>query len=146
MKTILATLFTCSLTAFSFAGEVKIEITANDQMQYSSKTMEAKVGDTLIITLKNIGKLPKVAMGHNLAFLKPGTVLPTFATKCMTAGASDYIPADPESKALVVAHTKMLGGGESDTITFEAKEAGSYPYLCTFPGHFAIMNGVLTIK
>jgi azurin len=78
--------------------------------------------------------------------LKPGTDLAAFAVKCAPAKETDYIPADAESKALIIAHTKMLGGGESDTITFTAPAAGSYPYLCTFPGHFAVMQGVMTVK
>ena len=46
----------------------------------------------------------------------------------------------------MVAHTKLLGGGESDEITFTAPAAGEYPFICTFPGHFAIMQGVMTVK
>ena len=65
----------------------------------------------------------------------------------MQAAATDYIPADEESKKMIVAHTKILGGGESQTITFTAPaEAGDYPYVCTFPGHFALMQGVLKVK
>ena len=65
----------------------------------------------------------------------------------MQAAATEYIPQDEESKKLIVAHTKLIGGTESDTLTFTAPaEAGAYPYICTFPGHFALMQGVLTVK
>jgi azurin len=40
----------------------------------------------------------------------------------------------------------MLGGGESETINFIIEEAGIYKYVCTFPGHYQIMQGELTIE
>jgi azurin len=128
------------------AEEVKIEIAGNDQMLYDKKAFEVTEGQKVTLTLKHSGQLPVVAMGHNVVILKPGTDLAAFAVKCASAKETGYIPADAESKALIIAHTKMLGGGESDTITFTAPAAGSYPYLCTFPGHFAVMQGVMTVK
>lgn len=133
-------------TALAHAAEKKVEITGNDQMQFSTKAVEAVKGDKITITLKHIGKLPKAAMGHNLVLLKPGTDVTAFATKAMQAAASEYIPTDEETKGLIVAHTKLIGGGEEDTITFDATEAGAYTYICTFPGHYALMQGVLTVK
>ncbi|BCU76570.1 azurin [Luteolibacter sp. LG18] len=125
----------------------KVELTGNDAMQFSSKAFEVTAGQSVSLTFKHIGQLPKTAMGHNVVILKAGTAIPAFATKAMTAKDTDYIPADAESKALIIAHTKTIGGGESDTITFTAPtEAGSYPFLCTFPGHFAVMQGVMTVK
>lgn len=133
-------------TLSAFAGEVKVEVTGNDQMQYNVKNIDAAAGDKLVITFKNIGKLPKEAMSHNLVVLKPGTAPAAVGAKAMTAKATDYIPQDAETKALIVVSSKLLGPGESDTITFDAKEAGVYPFVCTFPGHFGIMNGTITVK
>ena len=140
---ILAALFAAPLAN---AAEVKLELTGNDAMQYSAKTLEVTSGDKVTLVFKHIGKLPAAAMGHNVVILKPGTVIPTFAQKAVTAKDAGYVPQDAESKAAIVAHTKLLGGGESETITFTAGEAGAYPYLCSFPGHFAIMQGVLNVK
>ena len=48
---------------------------------------------------------------------------------------------------LIVRHTKLLKPGESETLEFTApEEAGDYPYLCTFVGHAAIMNGVMKVE
>ncbi|WP_052573540.1 azurin [Haloferula sp. BvORR071] len=147
MKKLILTLSAACMVTALHAEEKKLELTGNDQMQYSTKTLEVTAGDKVTLTLKHIGQIPKTAMGHNVVILKAGTPVPTFATKAMTAAATDYIPADEESKKLIVAHTKVVGGGESDTITFTAPaEAGDYPYLCTFPGHFALMQGVLKVK
>lgn len=131
--------------SFSTAEEVKLELTANDQMQFSTKELTAKTGDEVVLTLKHIGQLPAVAMGHNFVLLKPGTEIPAFCAKAVTAKEHDYIPQDEESKKLVIAFTKMLGGGESEVLKFTAPAPGKYPYVCTFPGHFALMQGTFTV-
>ena len=147
MKKLIFSLAAAMLAPIAMAEDAKVELTGNDAMQYSSKAFEVTAGQSVSLTLKHIGKLPKTAMGHNVVVLKSGTVVATFATKAMSAKDTDYIPADAESKGQIVAHTKLVGGGESDTVTFTApSEAGSYPFLCTFPGHFAVMQGVMTVK
>ena len=128
------------------ADAVTIDLTGNDQMQYDKKAIEVVTGQKVTINLKHIGKLPKAAMGHNVVILKPGSALPAFAMKCAPQAANDYLPQDEESKAMMVAHTKMIGGGESTSVTFTAPEPGAYPYLCSFPGHFGVMQGVMTVK
>ncbi len=142
----LSLIFAALIAAPCAFAQTKLELTGNDQMQYSAKTLEVTTGDKVTLSFKHIGQLPVVAMGHNVVILKPGTSVPGFAGKCATAKDTGYIPQDADSKAAVVAHTKLLGGGEADTITFTAGEPGAYPYICTFPGHFAIMQGVLTVK
>lgn len=127
-------------------ADQEVTIEANDQMQFNKKAFELKAGETVKLTLKHVGKLPKVAMGHNIVILKKGTNLAGWASKAMTAAATDYIPADEASKEAIVAHSKVLGGGETDSITFSIKDAGEYQYLCSFPGHFALMQGKITVK
>jgi azurin len=146
MKKRILALAAALFAPLAMAQEAKVEITANDQMQYNLKTFEVTAGDKVTLTLKHIGQLPKVAMGHNVVVLKTGTAVPDFAMKATPAKDHDYIPQDAESKDKIIAHTKMIGGGESDTITFTAPAAGTYPFLCTFPGHFAMMQGTMTVK
>lgn len=147
MKTPITTLLiSAAAVVTSMAADVTIEMTGNDQMQYDKKAITVTEGDKVTIKLKHIGKLPKAAMGHNVVILKPGSAMPAFAMKCAPAAANDYIPQDAESKALIVAHTKMIGGGEETEVTFTAPAAGEYPYLCTFPGHFGVMNGKMTVE
>ena len=97
----------------------------------------------LLPVLFLVGALPKEAMGHNLTVLKPGTDAVAFALKGVTAKATDYVA--PEVADQVLAHTKVLGPGESETIEVELT-AGTYPFVCTFPGHAAIMNGQLVVQ
>jgi azurin len=146
MKKIVLTLLSAALCQFAIAEDAKIEITGNDQMQFNIKAFEVTEGQKVVLSFKHIGQLPAAAMGHNVVILKPGTVIPAFSGKCATAKDNQYIPTDEESAKLIVAHTKMLGGGQSDEVTFTAPAAGSNPFICSFPGHFAIMQGVMTVK
>ena len=69
-----------------------------------------------------------------------------FANAAAMAGATAYIPA--ARKGDVLAHTALAGAGETVEITFKAPAtAGSYTFLCSFPGHFAAgMRGTLVVK
>lgn len=120
-----------------------VHLTGTDQMRFSATRIEVKAGQRFKIELKNIGALPKEVMGHDLVLLKPGNDITAFAAKAMTAKATDYIPADAADQML--AHTKLLGPGESDTIELELA-AATYPFLCTFPGHVGLMNGQLVVQ
>ena len=146
MKKSIITLLLAAFISNASAQDAKIEITGNDQMQYNIKAFEVTEGQKVVLSFKHIGQLPAIAMGHNVVILKSGAAVPAFATKCAPAKDTGYIPQDEESKKEMVAHTKMLGGGESAEITFTAPAAGDYPFICTFPGHFAIMQGVMTVK
>ena len=120
-----------------------LSIEGNDAMQYSTNELRAKVGE-ITLTLKHTGKMEKAMMGHNVVIFKPGTDVAAFGLKASEAKDTDYIPASEE--ASIVAHTKLLGGGESDTITFTISEPGSYDYICSFPGHMALMKGKLIVE
>ena len=125
--------------------EKKVTITGNDQMKYDVTAIEAIAGQKVTITITNSGQLPKTAMAHNIVLLKPGTDVTAFAMAGMSQAATDYIAPDQANKVII--KTKFLGPGESDTISFTAPAAGSYDYICTFPGHvMAGMRGVLTVK
>lgn len=119
-------------------------IEGNDQMQFNKAELRATAGKPITLTLKHVGQIPKEAMGHNLVILQEGTDEAAFAAKAITAKETDYIPAS--EKASIVAHTKLLGGGEEDTIQFTIDKKGTYNFLCTFPGHVAMMKGVLIVE
>jgi azurin len=122
-----------------------IEITAGDDMKFNVTTITAKPGEAIRLVLKNVGKMPKAVMGHNFVLLK-ATAKPTdFATAAMGAPTTDYVPA--ANKGDVIAHTTMTGPGDTVEVTFKAPAAGSYTFLCSFPGHFAAgMTGKLEVK
>ncbi|GAA5482574.1 plastocyanin/azurin family copper-binding protein [Haloferula sargassicola] len=124
----------------------KIEVTANDQMKFSVTQLEAGPGQPLEVTFRNAGTMPKASMGHNWVLLIKGADPDKLAENAFTAAGNDYIPPDMEDQ--VITRTKILGPGESETLTFNApSEPGDYVFYCSFPGHLGIgMKGLLTIK
>lgn len=126
--------------------EKKVEITGNDQMKFDVVAIEAQPGQKVTVTLKNAGTMPKLSMGHNFVLLMQDMDPNKFVEAGTPHMGKDYIA--PELANKVIAHTKLLGPGESDTISFAAPKApGAYHYICSFPGHSAIgMRGVLTVK
>jgi len=122
---------------------VEITITGNDQMQFNLAEMKVKAGQTVRITLKHVGKMDKNVMGHNWVLLTKGTDIGVFGQAAVAAKATDYIPAGTDK---VIAHTKLLSGGESDTIEFVAPAAGTYDFICSFPGHYALMKGKFIVE
>ncbi len=123
----------------------EIVITGNDTMQFDQAALELTAGEATKITFKNVGNLPKAAMGHNFVILKPGSDILKFGMAAASAAATEYIPQDEAGTAMLEAHTKLLGPGEEDSIVVTL-EAGEYPFLCSFPGHYAMMKGVITVK
>ncbi len=124
------------------ADTVKVEINASDQMRYDRSTIDVYEGQTVVLTLHHTGKMSKETMGHNFVLLQEGVSKTSFDRKAQKFKDNDYIPTDTKS---IIAHTKLLGGGESDTITFKAPAVGDYDYLCSFPGHEPNMHGTFTV-
>jgi azurin len=124
--------------------ETVLNLEANDQMKYNLTELKATAGQPIKLTLKHTGKFPITAMGHNVVILKQGTDVDAFAAKALEAKDNQYIPKSEEGS--IVAHTKLLGGGEEDTITFTVAEKGTYTFICSFPGHYTLMKGTLVVE
>jgi azurin len=128
--------------AFAADKVCKVAIGGNDAMQYDKKELDAAGDCTQIeLTLTHTGKLPAAAMGHNWVLVKTADVT-TVANAGMSAGLpNNYLtPGDPH----VIASTKVIGGGQSATVTFPTSKltkGGDYTFMCTFPGHYVIMKG-----
>jgi|25_taG_2_1085351.scaffolds.fasta_scaffold01618_2 azurin len=122
---------------------VEVTIEGNDQMRFNKDEIKVKAGQTVRITLKHVGEMEKTVMGHNWVLLTQGTVINEFGQKAVQAKDNDYIP---EGTDAVIAHTKMIGGGEEVTIEFEAPEAGEYDFICSFPGHYSVMKGKFIVE
>jgi azurin len=130
----------------SSAANGQFEVTANDSMKFNLTRMEAKPGQDLKVIFTNIGSMPKAAMGHNWVLLRKDADVKAFVDAAVVAAQNEYLPPDKMNQ--VVAHTKLLGPKQSEEIAFKAPtEPGEYPFVCTFPAHYASgMKGVLVVK
>lgn len=131
-------------TAPAAMDTAKLTIDGTDQMTYDKTELRVKAGQIVSLTITHSGKMSKEAMGHNWVLISNAITVPEYAEKALAAKADDYIPAS--EYANTIAHTKLIGAGETDTITFEAPEKGTYDYLCTFPGHFGTMKGKFIVE
>jgi azurin len=127
-------------------GVTVIEMTGNDRMKYNLEAFSVPAGSRVQLNFRNVGKMPKAVMGHNVVFLIAGVDSGAFATAAAAARDNGYIPV--QFKDQILAHTNLLGSGESDTIEFTAPDiSGDYEFLCSFPAHlFAGMRGVMTVE
>ncbi len=121
----------------------EIVLTSNDLMQFNKTEIKVKAGKKIKLTLKHVGKLDKKIMGHNFVLLKQGVSISAFGNKAVTYANNEYIPNDTQD---VIAHTKMIGAGETAVIEFDAPAPGTYDFLCSFPGHYAIMKGKFIVE
>jgi azurin len=137
-----ATLTALGVPLAAHADPCKVEISGNDVMQYDQKELTVAAScREITVTLHHTGKQPREAMGHDWVLVKSAD-LAAVAQAGIGAGlANNYlVPGDKH----VLAHTRVVGGGETTSVTFPAsilKKGGDYSYLCTFPGHSALMHG-----
>jgi len=148
---IIRSLAICSLLAASagaFGADklCKLEIAGTDAMQFDKKELSVAADCTDVeVTLKHTGKLAAQIMGHNWVLAKTADMA-GIANDGMSASVADshLKPGD----ARVIAHTKIVGGGESTSVTFKTsllKKGEAYSYFCSFPGHWSVMRGTFKI-
>ena len=117
--------------------------TIREAMKYDLKDFTVAPGQSVQIILENTD-----AMQHNLVVTRPG-----MREKVGKAGDAmmkdekgaekNYVPSLPE----VLFATPLVNPGQTYTLTFKAPaKVGDYPYVCTFPGHWTLMNGVMHVK
>jgi azurin len=136
-----------SLAILNLNAVTKVTITGDDQMKFSVKEFTVKAGEMVELEFKNVGKLPKIAMGHNIVILNEGVSAISFGGKAMQAGANATNALPDSVKDDVLAYSKLLGPGESDMIKFKApSKPGMHQFVCTFPGHYAMMRGIMVVE
>ena len=140
----LLAIFALAFTNLAQAQDkVEVTIEGNDRMQFNLNEIKVEAGQTVVLTLKHVGKLPKAAMGHNWVLLTQGTNIQEFGAAASKAAGNDYIPEDTDN---VIVNTELIGGGQETTIEFTAPEAGTYDFICSFPGHYALMKGKFIVE
>lgn len=128
------------------AAECSVDVESTDQMTFTTKEISvSKSCKEFTVNLTHSGKLAKNVMGHNWVLTKT-TDMAGVATDGMSAGLdADYLKADD---ARIIAHTKMIGAGETDSVTFDVSKLAAgedYSFFCSFPGHYSLMKGSLKL-
>ena len=134
-------------SGLAHAGNCSIDLKADDAMKFDQQTVSVAAScKTITINLTHTGKLPIQTMGHNVV-IAPTDVFQAIAQDGMKAGlAGNYVQA---GDARVIAHTKVIGGGEKTTVSFPGnrlKAGSAYTFFCSAPGHWAIMKGQVVVQ
>ena len=119
-----------SISAYAADKVCKLEISGNDLMQFDKKELKVATECTQVeLTLKHIGKLPATAMGHNWVLAKSADAAAVSSAGMSAGPARHYVDAADKR---VIAHTKVVGGGESTSVTFplSALKTGESYTLC----------------
>lgn len=144
-KLVVASLLTLA-SAQVFAADCSVNVDSTDQMSFDTKEIKiSKSCKTFTVNLTHGGTLPKNVMGHNLVIAKTADMAGV-TTEGMAAGIdANYLKAGDDR---VIAHTKIIGAGEKDAVTFDVaklKAGEDYSFFCSFPGHSSMMKGAVSL-
>ena len=129
------------------AGGCKVVLKGDDAMKFDLKEFKISKASCpeFTVEIDHVGKLPAAAMGHNVVITKTADV-DAVAKEGAGAAATNYVKDGDER---VIAHTKVVGGGEKDSVTFKTdvlEANGNYDFFCSFPGHYAVMRGKVIVE
>jgi azurin len=147
---LLHSLLISALTFAATAAEAatcELTIDSNDTMAFSTNELVVPAGCKEIkLSLKHSGSLAATIMGHNWVLTETAN-FEALSKATLNADAADgYLP---RNDARVIAQTKLIGGGQSTSITFSAtklKKDGDYTFFCAYPGHWSMMKGKLVVR
>jgi azurin len=158
-------LFAGFVSSVALADDCKLELDGNDQMQFDKKELklpEACRSKEITLTLKHSGKLPKNVMGHNVVVYAEGplgkdnqephfnAVVAGGIKAGLAANHVDQSQVGEGNGKFIVGFSPVIGGGDKPvTVTFKPKTFKAdktYGFVCTFPGHSAMMKGKLVFE
>ena len=117
------------------AGPVQLDIDVNgDALQFNTNNFSASAGAEVVVTFNNSSGVNF----HNFVLVQPGTKDAVAADGTAAGPANDWVPP---GDSRVIANTVLISPGESAKVTFTAPPAGTYQFVCTFPGHNFTMFG-----
>ncbi|MEM1041047.1 MAG: plastocyanin/azurin family copper-binding protein [Bacteroidota bacterium] len=129
--------------AVSYSENAIVIRPVGNEMRYAQTEFTVEAGQEVELVFENIATSP--VMQHNIVLLNTDdqAAVDRVGQAALAVGAAGaYVPDDPA----VLASTSVSGPGETVSVTFTApSEPGRYRYLCTYPGHYALMQGTMIV-
>lgn len=123
------------------------DIDSNDAMQFDTDVIVVDSNcEEFTVNLTHSGELDRDVMGHNWVLTEAAEVEGVAADGLEAGLENNYVPADDER---VIAYTEVIGGGDETSVTFDVSELDSdtvYTFFCSFPGHWSVMRGTLSVE
>jgi azurin len=122
-------------------GETVTVGTLGDELAYDVVEIRARAGSEVTIEfVNNSGGMP-----HNVVFVNGESDVNPVGIAALQASKNEYVPQDELDR--IFGYTAMAGPGETVSVTIAVpEEPGTYPYICTYPGHFTVMQGRLIVR
>ena len=140
-RTVLALLL-LAIAPGAVARTCQVAVGSDDAMRFDTAEIRLAGDCTRVeLTLRHEGRRSVTAMGHNWVLAKTADVRPLAIAGQRAGATGGYLPRDD---ARIIAHTKLVGGGESTTVAFSTtrlRKGGDYTFFCSFPGHWNVMKG-----
>ena len=121
-----------------------VKLTANENMRFDRELFRVRAGNKISLIFKNTGAKSAMSMAHNVVILKSGIDIADFADIARNAKTEQYVPSSLDS--LIIAHTRLVDGGDSDLVEFIISKPGVYDFICSFPGHWGTMQGKIVAQ
>ena len=121
-----------------------IRLQANENMRFDKEVFKIHAAKKITLIFRNTAAPSSAAMTHNVVILRPGTDIADFAEVARNAQKEQYIPSAAAS--LIIANTRLIGGGESDEVEFAINQPGVYDFICSYPGHWGTMQGKIVAE
>ncbi|MFW6345007.1 MAG: azurin [Halomonas sp.] len=139
-------LFLGLLSLPALADDCSITVEANDQMQFDTDAIEISQScDEFTVDLEHTGSMPVENMGHNWVLTHKDDMSDVAGDGANAGLEDDHVKPDDDR---VIAHTELIGGGESTSVTFDVdklEEGEEYAFFCSFPGHSGPMQGTVSL-
>lgn len=138
--------FAFALPSLASANTCEVAVSSSDSWAYDTRAITVPANcEEFTVNFKHEGKLSKEGLGHNWVLAKTSDV-----NAIAQAGGTQGLENNflPQNDDRIIAHTPIIGGGESTSTTFktsalDAKE--NYTFFCSFPGHTFMMRGTLKV-
>lgn len=129
-----------------WAAECSVDIEASDRIAFNTQLIEVdRSCREFTVHLHHSGRLEYTRMGHNWVLARASEQQAVANAGLLGGLGHSFVrPGDMR----VLAATRLLGGGESDSVTFPVsllEDGEDYMFFCSFPGHAPLMRGILRL-
>lgn len=121
------------------AVELRIASVGNT-MKFDKATLTVKTGARVHLVFHSNSTLD--LMPHDWVLTKAGTEAAVALAGLNKGKEAGYVDPGPDVLAYTPLATKTHNTVD---VTFTAPAPGTYPYICTVPGHYVVMNGKLVV-
>jgi azurin len=111
-----------------------------DLLAFKPDRLTCPTGAHIHLTLYHTGKY--LTQDHNWVLTRPGEAHAVEEAAVAAGAKSGWVP---KGDGRVLAATPLCGKGQHVSVSFVAPTPGDYPFLCTNPGHGAVMHGILHV-